>query len=324
MGGFLDKPIVEKQTHVGQAKIGSRIVRYGVSGMQGWRLEMEDAHVAESNVAGKQIGLFAVFDGHAGKNAAYHAAKHMTRMFSLQECFQRTEPSPDDLGEALAETYFDLDEDMLQIPAFHDGTDHSGATALSVCITETHYIFANAGDSRGILVGGPSGTVIFSTQDHKPDNPEEIDRITKAGAQVFEKRVNGDLAVSRALGDFFYKRVPDKSPMDQPVTAKPDVTIVPRNIETDQFLVLACDGIWDVMNNDVCRDFLLDKMKAGYGLGRCCELLLDHCLELNSHDNMTVVIVAFPAAPKQIGTLREPPPQPAPRATTEEQRNGVE
>jgi len=118
--------------------------------------------------------------------------------------------------------------------------------------------------------------------------------------------VNGDLAVSRALGDFFYKRVGGKEATEQPVTAKPDVTIVPRTIDKDQFLVLACDGIWDVVSNEACALFVLEKMTAGYGLGRCCELLVDHCLELGSHDNMTVVIVAMPAAPKQIGTFREP------------------
>lgn len=310
MGGFLEKPITQKDTHVGQTTLAGHIIKYGLSGMQGWRLEMEDAHVAVNELGGKDISMFSVFDGHAGKNAALHSAEHMPELVCGQDSFEDAISSPDALGEALAEAYFDMDEDMLTVPKFQDGTDHSGTTALTVCVTPTHYVFANAGDSRAILVGGPNTSVVFSTKDHKPDNPEELDRIRKAGSTVIEKRVNGDLAVSRALGDFFYKRVINKERHEQPVTAKPDVTLVPRTMETDQFLVLACDGVWDVVSNEACCEFLLDKMKTGYGIGRCCELLLDHCLELGSHDNMTVIIVTLPNAPKTIGTYREPAPQP--------------
>jgi protein phosphatase 1B len=306
MGGFLDKPNVNKSTSVGQGRIGDNLIRYGVSGMQGWRLEMEDAHVSVTDVGGKPIALFCVFDGHAGKNAALHAAENIPRVIAAQPTFAQSETDPDALGQAMAGAYMEMDTDMLDQPKFQDGSDHSGTTALSVCVTPTHLVFANAGDSRAILVGGPSSTVIFATADHKPDNPEELARIQKAGATVFEHRVNGDLAVSRALGDFFYKRVAGITPGEQPVTAKPDVTVVPRNLQTDQFLFLACDGIWDVLSNEVCAQFILEKMNIGYGLGRICELILDHCLELTSHDNMSCVLVAFPGAAKQIGTFREP------------------
>ena len=93
----------------------------------------------------------------------------------------------------------------------------------------------------------------------------------------------------------------------QPITCVPEVSVIAREDALDQFILIACDGIWDVVSNDTAAAFILDKMVTGYGLGRCCELLLDHCLELGSRDNMTVVIVALPAAPKQIGTYREPP-----------------
>jgi len=306
MGGFLDKPNTTKETSVGQGKIGEHLVRYGVSAMQGWRLEMEDAHIAQHETQGKPIGLFAIFDGHAGKKAAQHAAEHLPNIFSMQDGFAKADADPNAIGEALGESFMDIDLDLLELPKFRDGSDHSGATALAVAVTATHVIFANAGDSRAILVGGPANTVIFQTTDHKPDSPGELARITKAGATVFERRVNGDLAVSRAIGDFLYKRVAGVPPEDQPITAKPDVTIVPRNAATDQFLLLACDGVWDVMSSEACAQFVMEKMQIGYGLGRICELLVDHCLELSSHDNMSCIIVAFPGAPKQIGTFREP------------------
>jgi serine/threonine protein phosphatase PrpC len=317
MGGFLDKPNTVKSTHVGQGKVGDQVLRYGVSAMQGWRLEMEDAHVATAEVGGKPIGLFSVFDGHAGKKAALHAAEHIPKILSMQEGFANAETDANALGEALGESFMDIDCELLQLPKFADGSDHSGATALAVCVTQTHCIFANAGDSRAILVGGPANSVIFETQDHKPDNPGETARIQKAGYAVLERRVNGDLAVSRAIGDFVYKRVSGIPPEEQAITAKPDVTIVPRTAATDQFLLLACDGIWDVMKSEACAQFIMEKMTIGYGIGRICELLLDHCLELSSHDNMSCVLVVFPGAPKQIGTFREPVVTPRPASAEE-------
>src|SRR5690606_37864358 len=107
---------------------------------------------------------------------------------------------------------------------------------------------------------------------------------------------------------FVYKRRTDLPPGEQAITAKPDVTVVPRNLEQDQFVLLACDGIWDVMRSEDVARFILEKMVIGYGIGRICELLLDHCLELSSHDNMSCILILFPAAPKQIGTRREPIP----------------
>jgi len=304
MGGFLDKPATEKETEVSQGRVGDEMIRFAASSMQGWRLEMEDAHVARVGMEGKDMAIFSVFDGHAGKLAAAHAAANVQRILSLQEEFSRSETDPDALGEALKETYCDIDEDLLQLPQVQEGRDNSGCTAISVCVTKTHYVVANAGDSRLIIVS--EGQVKFASKDHKPDDANETARILRAGGMVFAKRVNGDLAVSRALGDFMYKRVAGLPPAEQPVTAVPDVTVIPRDAARDQFICVACDGVWDVVSNQACAEFLLEKMTTGYGLGRCCELLLDHCLEAGSRDNMTVVLATFQAAPKQIGTFREP------------------
>lgn len=86
------------------------------------------------------------------------------------------------------------------------------------------------------------------SNDHKPSLPEEKERIEKAGGQVKFNRVNGDLAVSRALGDFDYKRCPTVSVKDQAVTAFPEMIVEERD-KQDQFIILACDGIWDVMSS---------------------------------------------------------------------------
>ena len=100
------------------------------------------------------------------------------------------------------------------------------------------------------------GNAVELSKDHKPDLPEERSRIIKAGGEVVEGRVNGMLALSRAVGDFDYK--PITPPKDaQPtwflnnhmVTAFPDVVVKPLHKDVE-FMILACDGIWDCKTSD--------------------------------------------------------------------------
>ena len=83
---------------------------------------------------------------------------------------------------------------------------YAGCTATVVLISQTHYFCANSGDSRTVLARsqGPKMCEPLSF-DHKPSNPQEKNRIESAGGFVEEDRVNGSLALSRALGDFEYK-----------------------------------------------------------------------------------------------------------------------
>jgi protein phosphatase 1B len=113
------------------------------------------------------------------------------------------------------------------------------------------------------------------------------------------RRVNGDLAVSRALGDYVYKVSPSLPAEAQQVSPEPEVKVVARDAAADQFLVLACDGIWDVMTNEEVAAWIVGQVGEGVeSLTELAELLLDECLARGSRDNMSVVIVAFPAAPK--------------------------
>ena len=79
-------------------------------------------------------------------------------------------------------------------------------------------------------------------------------RIQNAGGFVEDGRVNGALALSRALGDFDYKKNNKLKPKEQAVTASPDVKIVPITADT-QFIMLACDGVWDVKSSQECVTF---------------------------------------------------------------------
>lgn len=92
--------------------------------------------------------------------------------------------------------------------------------------------------------------------------------------------MNGDLAVSRALGDFAYKGQTHLPAREQQVSAEPDIKIEERNGE-EEFLVIACDGIWDVMSNDEICEFVRELLLAGENdLSLVAEELLDHCLKI--------------------------------------------
>ncbi len=222
------------------------------------------------------------------------------------------------------------DVDML------DNDDHyilqdSGTTAVAVMLTPTYIICANAGDSRSVY-SKQNNTTIPLSYDHKPDDEEEEQRILDAGGFVRAGRVDGDLAVSRGLGDFrfkeyqLYKSMGTKAivdmphlkygknqekmkmiksnnhntatgiessydqgemnhddseaktltlnvlPDDQKVSPVPDIIIQKRDYELDEFIVIACDGVFDVQTNQECIALTADIFKEGEAdLGLVCE-----------------------------------------------------
>ena len=171
--------------------------------------------------------------------------------------------------------------------------DRSGTTAVAVLLTPTHIICSNAGDSRAILCR--DGMALPLSFDHKPVNPTEISRVHAAGGFVKMKRIDGDLAVSRGFGDFRYKLNGNATVNTQKVIAVPELIVFPRNDEKDEFLILGCDGIWDVVDNLTCAEIVKCKLKEGKtDLGQICEEMLDECLDRESKDNMTICMVALP------------------------------
>jgi len=192
--------------------------------------------------------------------------------------------------------FLELDEKLRKIPEVASGEDKSGTTAVCALITDKFLILANCGDSRGVFC--VSGKPALVTQDHKPSNEPERARIQNAGGTVMIQRVNGSLAVSRALGDFEYKNVEGKPPTEQLVSPEPEFFIKERIASEDEFLVLACDGVWDVMTNqDIC-DFISARLKVHDNLETVCNEVIDTCLHKGSRDNMSIIIIAFPSAPK--------------------------
>ena len=118
--------------------------------------------------------------------------------------------------------------------------ESSGATAIVALVSADRRIFiGNVGDSRAVL--SSTGEAIPLSTDHKPGNAAEAARIRNAGGFVENGRVSGQLALSRAIGDFDYKRNTNLPPEEQMVTAYCD--LLERQLtKDDEFIVMACDG----------------------------------------------------------------------------------
>merc|ERR1711964_894604 len=160
-----------------------------------------------------------------------------------------------------------------------------GCTALLSAITPTHVVVANCGDTRAVLCR--NGDALALSHDHKPCDDKETARIEHAGGFVnmSTNRVNGILAVSRALGDFQFKRTARLGQCEQLVSPEPDIVSMSRD-PTDEFIVIACDGIWDVMTNEECVKFVRERFSNTDGdfadLQEIAKALVTHCYNVGS------------------------------------------
>ncbi|KAG8994058.1 Protein phosphatase 2C 2 [Tulasnella sp. JGI-2019a] len=288
MGQTLSEPVTEKHSATGEDE---RYI-YGVSEMQGWRIGMEDAHTNVLELGeGDRNAFFAVYDGHGGVSAAKFAGTNVHKRLISEEAYAKK-----DYKAALKRAFLGTDEDLRADSNFF--RDPSGCTAVTTLITTDGTIYcANAGDSRSVL--GVKGEAKPLSFDHKPQNEGESSRIRAAGGYVEYGRVNGNLALSRAIGDFEFKQNHSLEPEKQIVTSDPEIT-VHEPTEDDEFLVLACDGIWDCLTSqqviDICRREIANRKE----LKEIAEIVIDKCLAPDSDinggvgcDNMTMAIVAF-------------------------------
>jgi len=287
MGQTLSSPETKKKTECG----GNDSYLYAVTEMQGWRISMEDAHAAVLDLDGEpnSNGFFAVYDGHGGGRVSKYAGENLHKRLLSEDTYREK-----NYDAALKKAFLGTDEDLLATRA----RDTSGATAVAALLTTDNKIYvANAGDSRSVIdVKGEAKPLSF---DHKPTNESEKARICAAGGYIDFGRVNGNLALSRALGDFEFKQNNELGPEKQIITADPDI-ICHEVTEEDEFLVLACDGIWDCLSSQQVIDIVRYEISEGKELSAITELICDHCLAPDTTsrvgigcDNMTVLVVAI-------------------------------
>ncbi|XP_010897143.4 protein phosphatase, Mg2+/Mn2+ dependent, 1Nb (putative) isoform X1 [Esox lucius] len=289
---YLDRPVLDKLTEEGCSRCG---LTYALGSMQGWRANMEDFHncVPQLGAGLADWSFFAVFDGHAGSQVAQYASHHLLDQV-LATGGIGPEDHPDQVRQSFTDGFLQADRHLLTA-ARREGWERGGTTVTSTLISPRYIYFANCGDSRAMLCR--AGQVCFSTEDHKPYSPLERERIESAGGTVSLQRINGSLAVSRALGDFSYKGAENRPPTQQMVSPEPEVSAVERS-PGDEFLVLACDGVWDMVSNEELCAFIHSRLRVCTDLRDVCSQVIDLCLYKGSLDNISIILVCFPGAPQ--------------------------
>jgi len=291
MGGVLSEPVLDKLSENDE----NERLKFGYSCMQGYRMSMEDSHCAILSLPrNTNNAYFAIFDGHGGAEVAKYCSENLHERITTEPTFLSG-----DFEASIKSGFLKVDQevgDNLNKPT-------EGTTALIALIDDTRILVGNAGDSRSVL--SRNGKAVPMSFDHKPHLLPERQRIVSAGGSVDFNRVNGQLAVSRAIGDFSFKRNSSKSLSDQMVSAYPDIKIE-QITALDEFLIMACDGIWDVMSNEDAVKFVRKKLKETTDVSKVCENLIDRCLELGSKDNMSVIVVVFKPFLEEQGEKQQP------------------
>eukprot|EP00029_Vermamoeba_vermiformis_P007873 TRINITY_DN3529_c0_g3_i1.p2 TRINITY_DN3529_c0_g3~~TRINITY_DN3529_c0_g3_i1.p2 ORF type:complete len:394 (+),score=111.33 TRINITY_DN3529_c0_g3_i1:1613-2794(+) len=238
---------------------------------------MEDInHIEVPFMEDTNKAFFAVFDGHAGKKAAEGAKKYLPK--ELAAAIGKKPADATDYSDIWKDVYLTVDSKLTKY-------EYEGTTSTTVLIWKVgndRYIqAANVGDSTAFLVR--DGEPMALTQDHRPTIPRERERITSQGIKLEagQTRLNG-LAVSRALGDHFPKE------MNCGLIAEPYVSPAIKLNKHDSHLIIASDGLWDVLSSEAAYELIRELNSAE---DMAATLLRNALKSTKCTDNVTVIVV---------------------------------
>jgi serine/threonine protein phosphatase PrpC len=246
----------------------------------GRRANMEDDFFIGGQYRGSSDEDFiAIFDGHAGPDVAHYAAYQLP--ITMQEMMKKN----NNIQLCFKKAFYELNQQLKQKKIL------GGTTVLSCYFHQQELYIANLGDCRAVALNA-DGKSVRLTRDHRPDAPEEQRRIEKLGGEVttavtkegkLVSRVNGVLGVARALGDF------DLEPF---INAEPEVFVFHPQSEKHNFkaIVIACDGLWDVLEDQEAVDIISPFLKD-HEIEKACARLRNVAYARGSTDNVTAVVI---------------------------------
>ncbi|KYN96139.1 putative protein phosphatase [Plasmodium gaboni] len=252
--------------------------------MQGYRATEEDATVILASLKNfPSCRMCTIFDGHIGKETALYCARNIADF--IGNC---TTLDVNNITNACIQ----MDNEIL-----NSNFAHNGSTAIIAIIEKImnkdffKLYICNLGDSRAMLIK-KDGSFISLSEDHKPYNKKEKERIYKIGGFVENGRILGYIGVSRSFGDKNYKIKSDcpYNPHETMISCIPDIKIFYANC--DDILFLGCDGLFEMLSwNDVAK-FTYDCMNR-HTLSDAVINILDYALLSGSKDNITIQIIKF-------------------------------
>jgi len=277
----------------------------GVHAEKGKRPTMEDQEIALQDLAishWRNSSFFAVYDGHGGQECVQfirlNLHRYLVESFAAKGGLDHATQVMFDINESLKHTFLEVDRRYIELAKKGDGGHECGSTAVAVCIVGAWLWCANVGDSRAVLCR--EGKAILLSLDHKPDRADEIARIQAAGGFVTFGRVMGRLAITRAFGDLDCQAAPSllgNGNGEKVIVAEPEVRLE-RITPQDEFLLIACDGLFDVFSTQDAVDFVrahMATMPPGEQDPKSTARAIVHeaINERGSRDNVTAMVVAF-------------------------------
>ncbi|CAN0838595.1 Probable protein phosphatase 2C 54 [Linum grandiflorum] len=259
----------------------------------GGRSEMEDTFVCISDLAKKfgsdllteeAISLYGVFDGHGGKSAAQFVRDHLPRIIVENADF------PLELEKVVTRSFIEVDAAFAK-SCSAGSLASSGTTALTAMIFGRSMLVANAGDCRAVL--SRNGMAIEMSSDHRPCSIRERSRVESLGGYVDDGYLNGQLGVTRALGDWHLEGMKEcQTGGGGPLIADPELKLITLTHE-DEFLIIGCDGIWDVFSSQNAVHFARRRLQQHNDVKQCCKEMVEEAIKRGAIDNLTVVMVSF-------------------------------
>uniref|UniRef100_A0A7S4P0N3 PPM-type phosphatase domain-containing protein n=1 Tax=Paramoeba aestuarina TaxID=180227 RepID=A0A7S4P0N3_9EUKA len=265
--------------------------QYGIAELMGRRQTMEDTHCIVQNIGGSPYSFFAVYDGHGGDKAAKFLRDNL---HNYVQTFLSEGGNPE---EVLSKAVQKAEEEFMIVARETEIQD--GSTVVCALVGDGHVYMANVGDSEAILARNREHLVLTTV--HTPGrNKNEADRVEQAGGRLMRGRVGHphfnprcfNLAVSRAVGDLMYKSEEFVQDKNSGVVADADTRVVELG-EGDDFVIMACDGVWDVLEYQVACDLTAGWLQQGVTAQEAVEKLVTDAFEKGSRDNITACLVVL-------------------------------
>lgn len=310
-------------------KLGSvelKVCRFnvGVAETIGDRPFMEDKMevIQDMNISSRlDISLFAVFDGHgekgAGKDCSRFVCERLPQTIKNKMLFDERSKliNFDTVDNVLEFMKSNLEAscrivDNEFLKAFQDYSQDRGSTCVMAIVVGDRLICANVGDSRALL--SRNKQVIQLSRDHKPSDHQEAERMREAqgiisGGRLISEGKGGSLSISRSFGDFYFKPASygGRGKNEDILISHPEIRDIQLDFVTDEFILLACDGLFEVLTNQQVVDFVNNRM-AEMPIGdqdtqKVAEELVQYAFEQNKRvtdqsDNISCIIVPLTRA----------------------------
>jgi serine/threonine protein phosphatase PrpC len=270
-----------------------KALEVGCAQLKGDRPYQQDRYTFHSETdASKKYALFMVLDGHGTADYAQHAKNHLEDCIVQSEAFRRG-----NYAQAIYEGFAAEDQAMRE-EIYKANHTRGGTTATIALIADEMIYVGNVGDSLAIVGEREfesSITVHPVTPKDSLKNREEFIRVSQTGAKITRKgrisRAGHSLNMTRALGDFYLKAPETRHDW---ITSIPHVSLASLVPFRSEFLVIASDGLWNVMDEEQVVEVIGANLDKGRAPKDVAEYLARRVVEsVERSDNVTVLLVVF-------------------------------